>query len=161
TMLSLAALSILNSVWFTRPLTAIILTYLQVAFYLVLTCILYSWIEPTAPFKATTPTLGETLLDLFNSGNAVVFFWRLRDVTTGTGTATVSTVAAAEAFKYVSVHLLWAVVLLLLATLPLRAWVRHQASGRGRRSFVVALTQKRLPRVWDHAMAWKELFAEP
>jgi ABC-type transport system involved in multi-copper enzyme maturation permease subunit len=161
TMLSLAALSILNSVWFTRPLTAIILTYVQVAFYLVLTCVVDAWTEPASPFKPGGPTLSQTLLDLFCSGNPVVFFWHLQAVTNGTVSGTVSAVVAAEAFKYVSVHLLWAVLLLLVATLPLRAWVRHQASGRGRRSFVLALTQKRLPRVWDHAMAWKEFFAEP
>jgi hypothetical protein len=63
--------------------------------------------------------------------------------------------------SYVVFHAAVAVVALLAATVPLRVWTRRQASAGARRSFVLALTQRRLPPVSGKPMLWKELFAEP
>jgi ABC-type transport system involved in multi-copper enzyme maturation permease subunit len=154
TMLSLASLSLLNSAYARRSLTAIFLTYIQVVAYLVLSGILAEMIKPPA-------TLGEwdEPVRAFCAGNFRVALVQL-DAAAG-APGGVSAVLPGVLGAYAAFHGTVAVVALLAATLPLRVWTRRQASAGARRSFVLALTQRRLPRVSGRPMVWKELFAEP
>lgn len=155
TMLSLASLSLFNSAYARKPLTAMFLTYLQVAVYLVGSTLLAGMVD----YRATRHTPGEFLAMGLCAGNIRVALQVLDRASFGPGG--VSAVLPAVLGTYAAFHGLVALVALLGATLPLRRWTRLQASRGARRSFVLALTQRRLPLVGGRPMVWKEVHAEP
>jgi ABC-type transport system involved in multi-copper enzyme maturation permease subunit len=155
TMFSLAALSLLNSVYATRVRTAIALTYVQAAAYIGLTTLcLWLWGAGKVPFPLRELCAGNiyvALTELLASG-------MLRRPG-GAGTLVAGLPAVLR--SYAVFHLLVGGICLFGATVGLRLWARWQASGKTRRAFVIALTQKRLPRVGPRPMLWKETHAEP
>jgi ABC-type transport system involved in multi-copper enzyme maturation permease subunit len=155
TMLSLASLSLFNSAHARKPLTAMFLTYLVVAVYLVGTTILSDMVD----YRAAFHTPNELLIMGLSAGNIRVALRQLDLASFGAGG--VSAVLPRVLGAYAAFHGLVALVALLGATLPLRRWTRLQASRGARRSFVLALTQRRLPLVGNHPMIWKEVHAEP
>jgi ABC-type transport system involved in multi-copper enzyme maturation permease subunit len=156
TMLSLAGLSIFNSVYATKPRTAIILTYIQAAAYFgVTTCSLLLWSPGGLPRWAEWVCAGNPYVAL-KSLQAVV----LRSAVPAAGGTLVSGLPDIL-LGYVVFHLAVTVVCLVGSLVGLRLWARWQASGRTRKAYVIALTQRRLPRVSARPMMWKELHAEP
>jgi ABC-type transport system involved in multi-copper enzyme maturation permease subunit len=155
TMLSLASLSLLNSAYARKPLTATFLTYLQVLAYLVVSGYLAGLVDP---LPAKRGPEAELVL-AFAAGNIRVALAQLDLAAAGAGGVSAALPGVLRA--YCAFHGLVTLVSLLGATLPLRLWVRQQASRGARRAFVLALTQRRLPRVSDRPMIWKEVFAEP
>jgi len=159
TMLSLAALSILNSVYATKPRTAIVLTYVQAVVYFALT---------TASLWVWDPGAMPGVVQWLCGGNAYVGVQELRaavmkssNVLPGVGSGNYIPVLGAVLLRYVAFHLTVTVVCLLGSLLGLRLWSRWQASGRSRKAYVIAITQRRLPRVSGRPMLWKELHSEP
>jgi ABC-type transport system involved in multi-copper enzyme maturation permease subunit len=156
TMVSLASVSLLNSAYARKSLTAIILTYIQMVAYLVLSGIVAEAVTaPAAPAAGPWESLGS----LFCAGNPRVALAEL-DAASGTPGGVAAALPKVLA-GYMVFHAAVALVALLAATVPLRVWTRRQASAGARRSFVLALTQRRLPPVGGKPMMWKELFAEP
>jgi ABC-type transport system involved in multi-copper enzyme maturation permease subunit len=155
TMLSLASLSLFNSAYARKPLTAMFLTYLQMAAYVTVSCLLMLLVEENR-FKRG---FGDWLILTFGSGNPLLVLGWLREAAMTAGG--VSAVLPGMALSYGVFHGLVALLALVGATLPLRRWTRLQASRGARRSFVLAITQRRLPRVGNHPMLWKEVYAEP
>ncbi len=154
TLLSLACLSIFNSAYVRKPVTAILLTYLEVVAYLGGSILLTMTMND--PGKRN---LGDALIERFGTGNVWLRLEEL-DALSGPGGMT-GRVVWTVVGTYAAFHVAVATVALVLAVVPLRAWVKRQASARGRRSFVLALTQRRLPRVSGRPMVWKEVYAEP
>jgi ABC-type transport system involved in multi-copper enzyme maturation permease subunit len=155
TMLSLASLSLLNSAYARKPLTAMFLTYLQMAVYLVASGIAVQFVHRNPARWGA----GDHALLAFGAGNLRVAVQQLDAASFSVGG--VSAALPRILGGYALFHGVVAVVSLLGATLPLRRWVRAQASRGNRRAFVLALSQRRLPRVGSRPMIWKELFAEP
>jgi ABC-type transport system involved in multi-copper enzyme maturation permease subunit len=165
TMFSLAGLSIFFSVFSPKPLTAIFLTYFTVAVYVVLS----SFLDYPTFLRTTWPEWYEWLEYTFTAGNIWLAVKELSEAskrTTGwvpPGTA-VSWMTSSPwwlvAF-YGTFHFVVGFVCILAAFLPLRVWAKASASARGRRAFVVGLSQKRLPVLGHSPMEWKELYAEP
>jgi ABC-type transport system involved in multi-copper enzyme maturation permease subunit len=155
TMLSLASLSLFNSAYARKPITAMFLTYLQVGAYLAVSTVLAQLVEPMA-FKRTP---SDWAILFFGGGNILIGIQQLREAASMPGG--VSAALPGVVAGYALFHGLVTLLALLGATLPLRRWTRLQASRGARRSFVLALTQRRLPRVSDHPMIWKEVYAEP
>jgi ABC-type transport system involved in multi-copper enzyme maturation permease subunit len=154
TMLSLAALSIFNSVYATKPRTAIALTYAQAACYFIVTTGgLWLWDAGRMPAWAEWAC----------SGNAYVALENLRATILAGPTAGKTLVSGLPVIllRYVLFHLAVTVLCLIGSLVGLRLWARWQASGRRRKAYVIALTQRRLPRVSARPMMWKELHAEP
>jgi ABC-type transport system involved in multi-copper enzyme maturation permease subunit len=171
TVLSLAGLSIFNSAYSRKPVTAIFLTYLEAGAYLVISYIAV-WAatgqrpdDPPPSMGAVPPT--GIVLDCFTAGNIWLAILKLFPPVpawmVGMPPAPTTPMAALPKVLagYCTFHGLVAVVAVLAAILPLRVWNRWQASGRSRRAFVLGLAQTRLPRVSDRPMVWKEVFAEP
>ncbi|HKI36360.1 MAG TPA: ABC transporter permease subunit [Gemmataceae bacterium] len=166
TMLSLAALSILNSVYATKPRTAIALTYVQVAAYLALT---------TASLWVWDPIPRPKWLHAVCAGNAYVAVQELdawamvsniKPIALGgaplvSGSGTFSPMLLPIVGHYVAFHLLLTLLCLIGSLVGLRLWARWQASGRSRKAYVIGFTQRRLPRVSGRPMLWKELHTEP
>lgn len=156
TMLSIASLSLLNSAYVRKPLTAIFLTYLELIVYFAASFYLGDGLSCIPPGKWGPE---HYLLAWFCSGNAWVVLNQLTLILSATGSFTTALPQLVRA--YALFHVPLALLSLVGATLPLRLWMRSQLSARGQRSFVLAITQKRLPRVTDQPMIWKEVFAEP
>jgi ABC-type transport system involved in multi-copper enzyme maturation permease subunit len=155
TMLSLAGLSILNSVYATKPRTAIALTYVQAAAYFaVTTCSLWLWDPGKMPWPAQWAC----------AGNVYVALSELRAMVApggGAGGVTLVSGLPRVLIGYAGFHLAVTLLCLLASLVGLRLWARWQASGRSRKAYVIAFTQKRLPRVSGRPMLWKELYSEP
>jgi ABC-type transport system involved in multi-copper enzyme maturation permease subunit len=161
TMLSLASLSILNSVYATKARTAIILTYIQVALYFgVTTCSLLLWRPGALPPWARWACAGNAYVVLKNLQMAVLA--RSAPIAIpGAGPVTFIRTLPGITFSYVGFHLTVTVLCLIGAVVGLRLWARGQASSRAQRAYAIALTQRRLPPVSARPMVWKELHAEP
>lgn len=149
TLLSLAGLSLLVSAFVGRTRTAVLLTYLVVAVYLIV-----------AYFVATLwPGPGNGLLpDVFNAANLIWVYYQVREASQ---TGKVAVLMPDLVRHYAVLHILFAAGCVAVAVAGLRVWSRLQASGGKRRSFALAWTQKRLPCVGTEPMRWKELYAEP
>jgi ABC-type transport system involved in multi-copper enzyme maturation permease subunit len=161
TMLSLAGLSIFNSAYARKPLTAIFLTYLEAGVYLAGSYAAFKMsLDPTG----SGPRLAnDVYIDTLCAGNIWVVCWKLLDpISAGMPWGTVPMAGQPQLLRaYCLFHGLVLVVSLVAATLPFRVWSKWQAAGRMRRAFVLGLRRRRLPRVGDAAMVWKEVHAEP
>jgi ABC-type transport system involved in multi-copper enzyme maturation permease subunit len=163
TMISLAALSILNSVYAKRPRDAIVLTYLATLAYLgfsfiSLEVLRAKWLAKAEILPGPVPITLQDLGNVFNTGNPAVAFSKLN-------AALDSNMPLAATLPplvrdYALFHGLVAVICSTWAVLRLRAVaIRHGPRQMRRRSRRARRWRK--PRVGRQPMLWKELFAEP
>lgn len=178
TMLSLASLSIACSVWLNKPRTAILASYVLVGLYFAASTLSEYAFDPLME-SLKNPSENDPLLYVlegFGAGNIGVAIYRLKVLEQFTappfgiwiGPGTPPTVAGGLTaglprvlVAYCAFHGLVIALGLLLAVLPLRIISRWESGARGRKSFVLGTEQRKLPRVWDEFLEWKELFAEP
>jgi ABC-type transport system involved in multi-copper enzyme maturation permease subunit len=149
TLLSLAGLSLFNSVYCRKPRTAILLTYLEVALYLIVTGLITVANLPPPLSWLTSGNIWSALRELTGAAAG--------RVPAGSTTGSLPWVL----LRYAATHVAIGLFCISAATLPLRAWSRWQASKRGQRAFTLGLKQRRLPRIGRNPLTWKELYAEP
>ncbi len=156
TLLSLASLSLLNSVYATKPRTAILLTYLQAGAYFVFSYVAL-WVYDVG--KMPWP------VNWLASGNIVVALeesrWANFSGFGGPNTSSLISGLPNILLEYSLFHLIVTVVCLTLAIGGFRLWARWQASTRSRKAFTVSLSEKRLPRVGNRPLFWREVYVEP
>jgi ABC-type Na+ efflux pump permease subunit len=149
TLLSLACLSMLNSVLAAKPRTAIFAAYMQVAFYFVSSLVLTELYEPHYRPDG---------VEWYAAGNPYLALGKFRSSIATTGTVA----TGASIFEsYCLFHAILACLCLGGALLGLRVWNRRQASQGSQRAFVVLLKPKRLPPIGPRPVLWKEVYAEP
>jgi ABC-type transport system involved in multi-copper enzyme maturation permease subunit len=166
TMLSLAGLSILNSVLLRKPRDAIVLTYLGAVAYLVLAGVteLVVTLNPSWGLGGLAVTWGDnpvTVLDVvrgFDAGNIVAAWIKL--VGAVSGGAHLDDVLPAMLRNYAIFHGAVAVVCSTWAVARLRAVALKEMYGRAQQSSLAVRVFGR-PRVGSAPMLWKEVFAEP
>ncbi len=134
TMVSIASVSIVNSVLAKRPRDAIVRTYLMIAAYpcgwLVLWMLRFVLALPPA---APPPVIAflDVLVSIYNAGNP---FWGLYELVEHVNTTGgMGNVPAWLLFKYVAFHLLVSLFCVLMAVSRVRATYLHQAFGGGKR----------------------------
>jgi ABC-type transport system involved in multi-copper enzyme maturation permease subunit len=151
TMLSLACLSILNSILVRKPRTAILLTYVEAALYLVVSTVLDRVSDGTVE-----------LINVFTAGNVFAALRQLQN-TAAAGTGTSLTSGLPTILRdYALFHGAAAALCLLLALLSLRRLSRWQAGRRSQRSFAITFLPRRRPRVGAaDPVFWKEMYVEP
>jgi ABC-type transport system involved in multi-copper enzyme maturation permease subunit len=165
TMLSLAGLSILYSVWYKRPRDAIVMTYLTGATYLLLS--LGLWILTVVPLGIaswpststwTSPiTLGE-IAEWLNSGNIVTAISLLAYRLSGHRYLEETLPEALRG--YAIFHALIFVVCAGWAVLRLRVVAMSETYGKAKKPPLLVRLRVRPP-VGQLPMLWKEIFAEP
>jgi ABC-type transport system involved in multi-copper enzyme maturation permease subunit len=150
TLLSIACLSIFNSVLAAKPRTAIFAAYAQVLAYFVTSLVIVEMSdrkylpEPVEWFCAGNPYVAlQDIIELVRTRGLL-----------GPGLTGVVLV-------YCSFHAVVIGLFLAGSLVGLRWWNRRQASEGSRRAFVVFSKPKRLPRVGDRPVLWKELYAAP
>ena len=186
TMLSLAALSILNSVFAQKPRDAIVLTYLAVIAYLAVSLLslvpLQALRAPTArtwavlraappgfalpppapaPAPVTPPSFvaAAAVIDAFNAGNPFIALAELREAWDA-GTSLTSVVPGLVG-SYALFHGFVAVACTAWAISRMRL-VALQAPARSKRKRrLFELRHWLRPTPGDPPMLWKEVFAEP
>jgi hypothetical protein len=148
--MSLGCLGVMLSVYVQKSLSAMLMTYLLAAVYLVTTAIMDQTTVLPPPWDG-----------ILYSGNLLVMYWKLDPNVAGSGLFLPG--LGGLLLDFAIFHLTIIVFSLLLAVLPLRAWYRNVASRRLRRAYVISFSQrrKRLPLVGGNPMLWKELHAEP
>jgi ABC-type transport system involved in multi-copper enzyme maturation permease subunit len=166
TMLGLAGLSVLCSVYARKARTAIVLTYALMAIYFAcsgLALAVLSWYPAIAslslPF-ASVPFTIQNLMGALNAGNPLVVLSELeRALSSGQPLADV---VPGLLRSYVLFHGLVAVSCSAWAVLRLRAVFLHETyeDREARRRKSRLLPGGRRPRVSDHPMVWKEVFAD-
>jgi ABC-type transport system involved in multi-copper enzyme maturation permease subunit len=165
TMVSLASLSILNSVMAKRPRDAIALTYFQAIAYSCLSGVSWSLLIPTlgiANFPSTdnwtSPVTVGDLVHWFNAGNLVAAIIQL-----------VQAVGFGKSIASALPDLLWSYAIFHgCVTLTCTAWsiwrIRaitiRQAHGETRKQSARTRLFPR-PSMGSQPMLWKEIFAEP
>jgi ABC-type transport system involved in multi-copper enzyme maturation permease subunit len=135
TLVGLAGLSVLNSVYARTPRTAIVLTFLEAAAYLVLSAMLWTSLGATALFITPVPGLGGfclgDLLSWLDGGNPVLLVINLtRDVASG---AHLADILPGRLGEYALFHCLVALACIGWASARLRAVFRKQVYGQVRR----------------------------
>jgi ABC-type transport system involved in multi-copper enzyme maturation permease subunit len=166
TMASLAALSILASVYARKPRNAILLTYLIVFGYLGIGYLGEAYVSsPAAATRMAMAATGgpvpwtfEDLIDLFNLGNLPVVLRQLEQ--TWTAGKALSTILPTMLRNYALFHGILAVVCTGWAVARVRA-VALQQSANVRRRVAAGSRPPIRPRVGLQPMVWKELFIEP
>jgi len=158
TMLSLAGLSILNSVYTKKPRDAIVLTYLIVVAYLGFSS-MSRWLiaKPRIGAVRIIPETWSDLLEWFSSGNLFVVIHKLREAQ-GTGLL-LQNVLPGLMGNYALVHGFLALGFGFWAVARLRAVAQNEIIRRPR---------NKLPRLWSwrwlpvrgKPMLWKELHLE-
>jgi ABC-type transport system involved in multi-copper enzyme maturation permease subunit len=173
TALSLAGLSIFNSVLSRRPRNAIALTYLGGAGYLVLsgaswllllipgltssTTLLPESLNSVLPEWLSALTLGD-LLDGFNSGNIVAQVVQLQLAVDAS--KNLANVLPAMVRNYAIFHGLLAILTCGWAIVRLRTVALKETHGKAQRLPLATRLFGR-PRIGSNPMLWKELFVEP
>jgi ABC-type transport system involved in multi-copper enzyme maturation permease subunit len=158
TMLSLAGLSILNSVYTKKPRDAIVLTYLIVAAYLGFSA-MSRWLI-AKPRIGAAPIIPETwsdLLEWFSSGNLFVIVHKLREAQ-GTGLL-LQNVLPTLLGNYALVHGLLALTFVFWAVVRLRVVAQNEIIRRPRKNLRRLWSWRWLP-VRRKPMLWKELHLE-
>ncbi|HMC65556.1 MAG TPA: ABC transporter permease subunit [Gemmataceae bacterium] len=161
TMLSLASLSILNSLYSSKPRTAIFLTYIETTAYLLVSVVL--------PWANGWATSHGWLTDWFTGGNIMVAIGRLFftqtfpgvPISLPPGVVALGTTLGDVLLDYALFHGVVAAVCIIWVAFRFRPYSRKFASRGRRRSFAVTLWRRRLPRIRSEPMRWKELHAEP
>lgn len=166
TMISLASLSIFNSVYCEKPRTAILLTYIEAGLYLVLANVVRAMLGNS-----------DLLSQVLNSGNILAAISELRQ-TQAAQAATAATTALVPGTPappapsmaatltvllrdYALFHGGVTIITLFLATAWLRVWSKWQASSRSKRSFAITFLPRRRARIGKSPMLWKEVYVEP
>jgi ABC-type transport system involved in multi-copper enzyme maturation permease subunit len=165
TMLGLAGLSVVNSVYARKARNAIVLTFLEATAYLLLSVAVWSLflvgaMAPVATVRVPwfTPLYVADLLHWLDDGNPIVTLGRLTQQLAGG-------VSLADALPpllrdYALFHLVLAGTCIAWASLRLRAVFRKQAYEQAKRVRAGWWRAARPP-VGRWPMAWKEVFAEP
>lgn len=149
TVLGLSGVSILMSVLFARPRTAILMTYGAAGIYYLLATVLHGLSDSK-----------ELLAKLLNAGNVLSGL----DLFDDPLVPRVPPVLGDRAFlwHYALFHVGLALGCVLAALVLLRPLATWQASRKSGRSFRITFLPRRRPRVQnDDPMLWKELHAEP
>jgi ABC-type transport system involved in multi-copper enzyme maturation permease subunit len=157
TMLSLAGLSMLASVYTKKPRDAIVLSYLMVVGYLGVSGLGF-WIVSTPRPRPVSPLLelAQYPLEWFSSGNLFVMIYRLREAQ-GKGMP-LSQVLPGLLGSYAIFHGSLAFLCTLLAVARMRVVAMAQSHVRKR----LALSWRWVPRpaVRGRPMLWKEIVLE-
>jgi ABC-type transport system involved in multi-copper enzyme maturation permease subunit len=172
TMFSLAGLSILNSVMCRRARDAIVLTYFMAIAYYVLAC--GAWGTLTAltatgvwPRLASFPSFGgwtspvtvQDLVDGLNAGNVIHAVVKLGPA--AGANAVLEQELPGVLGRYAIFHALAGTAALVWAMLRLRTLaLREDVRPVSRKKRAVIRGSRRRPRVGQHAMIWKEVYAE-
>jgi ABC-type Na+ efflux pump permease subunit len=159
TITGLAGLSILNSVYARKPRTAIIMTYLEVAAYLLLSTLIPFMLSLTPVLVWRLPGFnGLLVVDLFtwmDAGNPItVLIEQGRDMAAGVPLADS---LPGRLRDYALFHLLLALGCIAWASARLRVVFRKQVYGTNLQR---GPSVRRRPRVGRWPMAWKEVIAE-
>jgi len=160
TMISLAALSILSSVYARKPRDAIVLTYLAGAGYLLLS--LLAWLQIPSSVAAwpllpghQSPTVKD-VIDWFGAGNP--FLW-LSQLGTAYGSGrSLGNQLWGLLGGYAIFHGLVALLCTAWAVVRLRAVALREASRPVRKGLAARLWPR--PRVGPRPMVWKEIHVE-
>ncbi|HKI36358.1 MAG TPA: ABC transporter permease subunit, partial [Gemmataceae bacterium] len=162
---SLAGLSILASVLCRRARDAIVLSYLMAVGYLGLSGLSWLLTMPTgwANFPSTpswpSPVTVEDLVKWLNAGNIVSVLIRLTTETARPGSRPLAEVLPVYLRNYALFHAAVALLAPLWAVLRLRAIALNETGEPARRRPpILALTRR--PRLGEHPMVWKEVFAD-
>jgi ABC-type Na+ efflux pump permease subunit len=150
TLLSIACLSIFNSVLAAKPRTAIFATYIELAAYFITSILLH-----LLPDSNTLPSV----VNWYWAGNPYLALVKLRAELAVSGTFGPGAIAII--WRYLCVHAALAILFLAGSLLGLRLWYRWQASQGSHRAFIVFRKAKRLPPVGSQPIFWKEVYAEP
>jgi ABC-type transport system involved in multi-copper enzyme maturation permease subunit len=169
TMASLAALSILQSVYAKKPRDAIVLTYLGALAYLVISGMtnflrapvpgfsaIWSFGIPL-PFDLGTPTVGDAV-EALNAGNIFYLYAKLSLALSTRSSFADELLGLLR--NYAVFHLAVALGCAALGVWKLRAVALQQTYGKPQK---VALRVRWLgrPACGKYPMVWKEIFAEP
>lgn len=167
TMLSLASLSIVNSVYARKPRDAILLTYLFVIAYLMVSLLSLgpiSYLKTPGQGQSIDgllPELTVALLESFNTGNPVIMLFYLR---AAVDTGTPLSEALPEVFRsYAIFHVLVSLICIAWAVCRMRgaAWVLPRPE-RERGRFGWRWWPRFRPALGNNSpMLWKEVVAEP
>lgn len=158
TMVSLAGLSILNSIYAKKPRDAIVLTYLIVVAYLGLSGFSRRLIATLR--IGALPIIPESwsdMLDWFSSGNLFVVIHKLREAQ-GKGML-LEQILPGLMGNYALVHGLLALVLGLWAVLRIRAVAKKEIRRQPRQILNRFHFWRRLP-IRNKPMLWKEIHLE-
>jgi ABC-type transport system involved in multi-copper enzyme maturation permease subunit len=166
TMVSLASLSILCSVYTRKPRDAILLTYLALVAYLGLGFLLDFMfttpkivpVMPRGRMMVGPPPTSPAIVDLFNAGNLPIALSKLSTAwTTG---AALGNILPKLLRDYLICHALIATACSGWAVARIRAVaLKHHAVPR-RKAYVNRRSRLR-PRIGLLPMVWKEVFVEP
>jgi ABC-type transport system involved in multi-copper enzyme maturation permease subunit len=157
TMVSLAGLSILNSVYTKKPRDAIVLTYLMVAAYLGISG-MSRWLIAT-PRLGPTPIIPENwddLLEWFSAGNLFVLVHKLREAQAKGMLLT--NVLPGLLGNYALVHGLIAILTTTRAVVRLRSVAMRETVVGHRKAPRLLRTWR--PIVRGRPMLWKEIILE-
>jgi ABC-type transport system involved in multi-copper enzyme maturation permease subunit len=160
TAFSLAGLCALTSVYARKTRTALVLVYLAVVVYLILSCAAMFLYPVVAPFVCNLGSVaisGADLLDAVTAGNP--FLQMIGLVKDFAGGGRVAQSLAVRFQDYAFFHGLAGMVCAAWAIIRLRAVFFHQADNT---PTVTARRARWLlrPRIDDQPMIWKEVFAE-
>jgi ABC-type transport system involved in multi-copper enzyme maturation permease subunit len=165
TMVSLAALSILNSAYSKKPRDAIVVTYVGAVAYMVVSGISWLLLIPTMGIASwpstatwTSPFTLEDAVYAFNAGNPVSGLVQIGHALDTR--LNMEGVLASQVWGYAVFHGLVILFCCLWSVFRLRAIVLKESYGKAQR---VPWRRRFLPRlaVGNHPMLWKELLAEP
>jgi ABC-type transport system involved in multi-copper enzyme maturation permease subunit len=167
TMVSLASLSILCSVYTRRPRDAILLTYSCLIAYIgagYLAQLVLGRTGPApVPARVPSPATGsltvQDVMGWFNAGNLPLVLSKLGAVW-GSTTTPLAAILPGLLRGYLLCHGLIAVVCAGWAIARLRVVALRQGTG-DRRRVVVGARRRIRPRVGLQPMVWKEVFVEP
>jgi ABC-type transport system involved in multi-copper enzyme maturation permease subunit len=165
TMMSLASLSMVNSVLTRKPRDAIFLTYLGAAAYLILSGASWLLLIPYLKLASlpstenwTSPITVEDCVYAFNIGNPVSVIGRLiYDLERG---MPLSASLPSLLGNYLCFHAVATVGCLIWAVARLRVIALKQSYGETKKLPLRARIRRR-PRLGAQPMLWKELFVEP
>jgi len=161
TAASVSCVSILNSVYARKPRGAILVTYLALAIYIILSTasrfLAGSWVSGISLSVGSYILTGSDVAYAFSVGNPIVqLFEALRAIGAG---GNVASSVASRVCDYAIFHCLVGVVCVTWASLRLRAVFLRQAEGDRPRTRRLSQWAFR-PRVGRRPMLWKEMFVE-
>jgi ABC-type transport system involved in multi-copper enzyme maturation permease subunit len=165
TMISLTALGVLVSVYAYHPRQAVFRTYLWAGAYLVGSGFSWLLLAPALAWAGLSLTLGShvaisvrDMVEWVNAGNPVAMAAQLFDgVQRG---LILDNLLPAALARYAVFHIGFTVLLIVWAILRLRVAILVPPPGPVRGALPLTRWRWR-PRVRNHPMLWKEIFAEP
>jgi ABC-type transport system involved in multi-copper enzyme maturation permease subunit len=163
TIVSLASLSLLNSVMSKKSRDAIALTYFGGVAYLCLSALSWLLVDPSlgiADFPSrgdwTSPVTVADLVHWFNAGNFISLLLELQRTYSTTGGISVALPGLVRG--YAIFHVVLCLACIGWSIVRVRAIAIRQAQGATTKAFKRRLFVK--PPIGTHPMVWKEVFAE-